>query len=145
MNGKKQQTRLRVYYGWSKINKIQKREAIAVVFENEENAGWQNSRSGKSLRKRMDVCYERSQTEKEMLDAGGCNRVFTVYNIFLDDPKIKGSLEQALCINSMADQNHINEKTRTEIAEKLRAAYYKKHPDYKEPIRQLELFEEQKI
>ena len=43
--------RLKVYYGWSKINKIQKREAIAVAFENEEGAGWENSRSGKSLRK----------------------------------------------------------------------------------------------
>lgn len=28
--------RLKVYYGWSKINKVQKREAIAVAFENQE-------------------------------------------------------------------------------------------------------------
>ena len=60
--------RLKVYYGWSKINKIQKREAIAVAFENEEGAGWENSRSGKSLRKTMTVCYERYQTEKELSD-----------------------------------------------------------------------------
>ena len=49
--------RLKVFYGWSKINKIQKREAIAVAFENEELAGDENRRSGKSLRKTMTVCY----------------------------------------------------------------------------------------
>ena len=85
--------RLKVYYGWSKINKIQKREAIAVAFENEEGAGWENSRSGKSLRKTMTVCYERYQTEKEMSDAAAYNRVFTVYYVFLDDKAVKGSLK----------------------------------------------------
>lgn len=32
-------SRLKVYYGFSKINKIQKREAIQVSFENEQGAG----------------------------------------------------------------------------------------------------------
>ena len=53
--------RLKVFYGWSKINKIQKREAIAIAFENSEGAGWENSRSGKSIRKTMTICYERYQ------------------------------------------------------------------------------------
>ena len=59
---------LKVFYGWSKINKIQKREAIAIAFENSEGAGWKNSRSGKSLRKTMTICYEIYQTDEEMKD-----------------------------------------------------------------------------
>ena len=69
--------RLKVFYGWSKINKIQKREAIAIAFENSEGAGWENSRSGKSIRKTMTICYERYQTDEEMKDADFHNRVFT--------------------------------------------------------------------
>ena len=86
--------RLKVFYGWSKINKIQKREAIAIAFENSEGAGWENSRSGKSIRKTMTICYERYQTDEEMKDAEFHNRVFTVYNVFLDDKRIGGSLWQ---------------------------------------------------
>ena len=29
---------LRVYYGFSKVNRVQKHEAIAIVFENEQSA-----------------------------------------------------------------------------------------------------------
>lgn len=142
-NGQKHQTsakkRLKVYYGWSKINKIQKREAIAVAFENEEGAGWENSRSGKSIRKTMTICYERYQTEKEMSDAAAYNRVFTVYYVFLDDKAIKGSLNRALQINSESDKNHVGVEERKRISEKLRMEFIASHPDYKEPIRQLEL------
>lgn len=46
---------LKVYYGWSKINKIQKREAIAVIFENESGAGCETKRSHKTLKKLLDV------------------------------------------------------------------------------------------
>ena len=31
--------RLKAYYGWAKLNKVQKRESLVVVFENEEHAG----------------------------------------------------------------------------------------------------------
>ena len=122
--------RLRVYYGWSKINKIQKREAIAVAFENKELAGDEDRRSGKSLRKTMTICYERFQTEAEMSDAPFCNRVFTVYNVFMDDKKIGGSLEKALFYNANADENHVSKKERDIIADKLRSAYKTSHPDY---------------
>ena len=131
--------RLKVYYGWSKINKIQKREAIAVASENEENAGWENSRSGKSLRKSMTVCYERYQTEREMTDAAAYNRVFTVYYVFLDEKKIGGSLRKALADNSEKDQKHVSAVERKKIAETLAAAFMAAHVGYKEPTQQLEL------
>lgn len=131
--------RLKVFYGWSKINKIQKREAIAVAFENEELAGNVCRRSGKSLRKTMTVCYERFQTEAEMSDAPFKNRVFTTYYVFLDDKAVKGSLERALKINSESDKNYVSVEERKRISEKLRAEFIASHRDYKEPTRELEL------
>ena len=129
--------RLKVFYGWSKINKIQKREAIAVAFENEELAGDECRRSGKSLRKTMTICHERFQTEAEMSDAPFKNRVFTTYYVFMDDKAVKGSLERALKINSESDKNHVGIEERKRISEKLRAAFIASHRDYKEPTMQL--------
>lgn len=130
---------LKVFYGWSKINKIQKREAIAVAFENEELAGDECRRSGKSLRKTMTICYERFQTEAEMSDAPFKNRVFTTYYVFMDDKAVRGSLERALKINSESDKNHVSIEERKRISDKLRAEFIASHRDYKEPTRELKL------
>ena len=130
---------LKVYYGWSKINKIQKREAIAVIFENESGAGCETKRSHKTLKKLLDVVYERSQTEKETEDARFSNRVFTCYYIFLDDKHVQGSVEEALRQNALADQNNVSEKERQRILEALRNRYLATHPEYREPTRQLSL------
>ena len=125
--------RLKVYYGFSKINKIQKREAIQITFENEQGAGSDTSRSGRQLRKQMDIVTERWQTEKEITDASFCNRVFTTYYIFLDDKKIGGSLKKALLANSEADKNNVSEKNREEIMNRLEQAYLASHIGYREP------------
>lgn len=131
--------RLKVYYGWSKINKIQKREAIAIAFENAEGAGWENSRSGKSLRKTMTICYERYQTKEEMKDAAFHNRMFTTYNVFLDDKRIGGSLKKALADNAEKDRNHVSATESRKIAEALKTAFIAAHLEYKEPVREMEL------
>ena len=136
---KRKMSRLKIYYGFSKINKIQKREAIQVSFENEQGAGSEGTRSGKTLRKLMNIVTERYQTEQEASDATSHNRMFTSYFIFLDDKKIAGSLKRALLINSEADKNHVSEKERKIIMEKLERAFLSSHADYKEPVRQMEL------
>ncbi len=142
-NGQRSHTstkrRLKVFYGWSKINKIQKREGIAIAFENSEGAGWENSRSGKTIRKTMTICYERYQTDEEMKDAEFHNRVFTVYNVFLDDKRIGGSLKKALADNSEKDKNHVSESERKRISQSLEAAFIASHPGYQEPTQELEL------
>lgn len=132
-------SRLKVYYGFSKLNKIQKREAIQVSFENEQGAGSDGSRSGKTLRKLMNIVTERYQTTEEASDAAYHNRMFTTYLIFLDDKKIGGSLEKALAVNMAADHNHVGQKMLKEIADKLRVSYMASHPGYKEPTKQLEI------
>lgn len=136
----KKMEHLKVYYGFSKINKIQKREAIQIVFENEKGAGNDTSRSGKTLRKLMDIVTERFQTEQEATDASKNTRVFTSYYIFLDDKKIGGSLKRALQVNSDADKNNVSEKMRMSIMEKLERAFKAAHIGYREPTEQLELF-----
>ena len=124
---------LKVYYGFSKINKIQKREAICIDFENEQGAGSENSRSGKSLRKRVEIVAERFQTPGETADAAHCNRVFTEYLIFMDDKRIGGSLEKALRANIDADSKNVPMEELKTIADKLRREYLATHPDYREP------------
>ncbi len=131
--------RLKVYYGFSKINKIQKREAIQITFENEQGAGSDTSRSGRQLRKIMDIVTERWQTQQEASDASMHNRVFTTYYVFLDDKKIGGSLKRALLANSEADKNHVSEKDRANIKERLECAYLASHIGYREPTEELEL------
>ena len=130
---KQKMSRLKVYYGFSKINKIQKREAIQVTFENEQGAGSEGTRSGKTLRKLMNIVTERYQTEQEASDASSHNRMFTSYFVFFDNKKINGSLKKALQVNSEADKNHVSEKERKKIADKLKTSFIASHIGYKEP------------
>lgn len=129
----KSSIQLKVYYGWAKLNKIQKRKSLVVAFENEGGAGSETSRSGKTLRKAMSICHERDQTEKEMKDAQGAIRCFTMYNIFMDNKAFKGSLRAALQVNFEADKNHVSEEERNIIRKKLEMAFRDSHPNYVEP------------
>ena len=117
---------LKVYYGWNKLNKIRKREAISVVFENEAGAG-EHCRYSKTLKKLQETVFVRCQTDAEAEDAKSYNRIFTEYSIFLDDKAINGDLEKALQVNFEADKNHVPEETRLEIKELLRRNYRKNH------------------
>lgn len=91
---------LRVFYGWAKINKIRKKEAISVIFEND--GGFEKNE--KKVKLYQNTVYTRFQTKKEMKDAEMSNRTFSEYSIFLDDKQIKGSLKKALEVNFLADK-----------------------------------------
>lgn len=117
---------LKVYYGWAKLGKVRKREAISVIFENEPCAGTHH-RYSKTLKKTQDTVYVREQSEEESLDAKLQNRVFTEYSIFMDDKAVNGNLETALQINFEADKNHVPEDVRLEIKEKLKSYYLLHH------------------
>lgn len=132
-----QSKNLRVFYGWSKINKIRKKEAISVIFENDR---MNEEKTLRAVGKYQETVYIRQQTDGEKSDAEHSNRMFTEYSVFMDDKRIKGSLETALQINKNADRNNVSKKVLDEIAAKLREAFLIAHRDYKEPIRQLELF-----
>lgn len=129
--------RLRVFYGWAKMNKIRKKEAISVIFENDRAS---EEKTLRTVAKYQDTVYIRPQTDGEKQDAEHSNRMFTEYSVFMDDKRIKGSLEKALQENMNADRNNVGKKVLDEIASKLREAYLAAHRDYKEPVRQPELF-----
>lgn len=128
---------LRVFYGWAKVGKVRKKEAISIIFENDSQ---NEERTKRTLAKFQHTVFVRPQTTKEREDAAQSNRMFTEYSIFLDDKRIQGSLELALRENSQADENHVSEEVREDIANALREYYLQNHPDYKEPVVQLPLF-----
>ena len=121
---------LRVWYGWAKLNKIRKREAISVIFENGKQS---SERTDGFIRKMQNTVYVRYQTDEEAKDAVSKSRMFTEYNIFMDDKAIRNSLDFALWENSEADANNVSANERAVIEAKLRAAYMSAHRQYKEP------------
>lgn len=124
---------LPVYYGWAKINKIAKREALQVFFLNDKT-GPRVGRDGyDGVSRFIEICYMRYQTETEMADARLSTRVYSVYSIFMDDKHINGSLDAALRANFDADKNNVSEEERLIIMDKLREHYMSKHKGYKEP------------
>lgn len=121
---------LRVWYGWAKLNKIRKREAISVIFENGKQSP---ERTDNFIRKMQNTVYVRHQTDEEAKDAKDSNRMFTEYTIFMDEKVIRNSLDFVLWVNSEADANNVSAKERSVIGEKLRTAYMSAHRQYKEP------------
>lgn len=130
---------LPVYYGWAKINRIQKREALTVIFLNDTTGPRIGKDDNDGVTRFMVPVYRRWQTEEEASDALFHNRVYTVYSIFMDDKKVNGSLEAALEANFEADRNHVKESERNIIRQMLRNKYLAEHPDYKEPKKPIQL------
>ena len=111
---------LKVYYGWTKTNKVRKAEAISVIYENRP----QCEQKHEAFLKRMQhTVYVRNQTEKEMQDGEMQNRMYTEYSIRLDDKTIKGDVEKALQVNFDDDKNNVSEAEREEIRTALRNHY----------------------
>lgn len=130
--------RLRVFYGWTRINKTRKKEALSVIFEN----GRQNEDRTQLFIKRMqDTVYTRIQTEDEAKDASLSNRMFTEYNIPIAEKPFYGDVEALLRDNYHADENNVSKAERERIREALRKAYQLSHPGAR-IIQQLSLFEQ---
>ena len=125
---------LYVYYGWSKVNKIAKREALSVIFIN-ENTGPRIGKDGQDgVTRFMHVCFRRKQTDGEAAEGARQNRIYTRYDIYMDDKDINGSLKMALEENSRSDRNNVSEKVRKVIEKKLQEGYFLLHPEYREPL-----------
>lgn len=128
---------MRVFYGWTRINKTRKKEALSVIFEN----GRQNEDRTQLFIKRMqDTVYTRFQTEGEAKDAVFSNRMFTEFNIPIAEKPFYGDLEALLRDNYHADENNVSKAERERIREELRKAYLLAHPG-KQVLQQLSLFE----
>ena len=111
---------LRVFYGWTKTNKIRKVDAISVIFENRPQ---REEKVQAFINRMQNTVYVRDQTEQEMMAAEGQNRMFTEYSIRMDNKSIKGDLEKALEENFLADRNQVSESEREQIRDELRKHY----------------------
>lgn len=131
-------SKLKVYYGWSKIGNVRKKRSLSVMFENDAQ-GCRSERGQRCLKTIQDTVFERFQDEDEEKQGKFQNRIFTEYSLFLDEKPINGSLEKILQINSEADKNHVSQAIRDRISEVLRKAFMLENPSYKEPSRQLSL------
>lgn len=131
-------SKLKVYYGWSKIGNVRKKRSLSVMFENDAQ-GCRSERGQRCLRTIQDTVFERFQDEEEEKQGKLQNRIFTEYSLFLDEKPINGSLEKILQINSEADKNHVSKAMRERISEALRKSFLLSNPGYKEPNGQFEL------
>lgn len=122
---------LRVFYGWTKLNKVRKKEAISIIYENRKQ---NEEKVQRFISRAQNTVYVRNQTENEMKDGETSNRMFTEYSIRMDDRKIQGSLIRALNSNSEADKNNVSTKERKLIYDKLKTEYLLNNPLYKEPF-----------
>ena len=131
---------MKVYYGWQRPNKIAKRDALCVFFMNVESTPLRINKDGKDgVTQKIHLCYERRQTAGESADAKLCNRIYTVFYIFMDDKRIGNSLEKALTVNYEADKNNVSKAERERIKTALREGYMRLHPKYVEPNQAIQL------
>lgn len=126
--------RLRVFYGWAKVNKIRRKEGISVIFENDYQ---KEERTLRFINRMQTTVYVRDQTEQEKIGIEKAIRSYTEYSEFLSD--FQDSLELTLRNNYEADCNNVSEEERLLIASKLKESFLAAHPDYREPIIQLKL------
>lgn len=123
--------RLKVYYGWSKINAVRKKCSLSIMFEND--ASCQSERGQRLLSSTQETVIERYQDDEEMKEGKQQNKIYTGYDLFFNEKPINGSLDKLLQMNHEADKNHVSKAMRDRIAEALRKAFLLDHPDYKEP------------
>lgn len=131
--------KLPVYYGWSKLNGAQKREALAVIYLNAAPGPRINKDGFNGVTRYLDVVYTRYQTADEQKDAAKSNRIYTRYELYLDDKHINGSLEALLHENFKADENNVSKPEREKIKQLLKARFLQTHKNYQDPGRQLQI------
>lgn len=115
---------LRVFYGWTRLNKVRRAESVSVIFE---NARQDEERTLAAVRRLQDTVYVRPQTPDEMRDGQLQNRMFTEYSIRMDDKKVRGDLEKALEINFETDRFNVPRDVLETIRTELRKHYRQSH------------------
>ena len=119
-------SKLKVYYGWTKLNKIRKQPALSVIFENEENY---TERKMNSINKFQNTCFTRYQTVEEAADGKLSNRILTEFSFLIFDKNFKGNVEKVLELNYQADINNVAISQLEEIKKSLRLSIRQAYPD----------------
>ena len=119
-------SKLKVYYGWTKLNKVRKQPALSVIFENEENY---SPRKMNSINKFQYTCFTRYQTIEEAADGKLSNRILTEFSFLIFDKNFKGNVEKVLELNYQADINNVPISQLEEIKNSLRLSIKQVYPD----------------
>lgn len=135
---------MKVYYGIGKVNKIQKKREIKILYENQNGFRYKNGESyqDRYIKRAMHLAYTRFQTKEEEKDAIGAITTFTGYSIFIDSKPFNGSLKKALEHNKAAEIKNLSKSELDKIYKALESEFKYVFEDYKEPITELTLFDE---
>lgn len=111
---------LKVYYGFTRLTKkVVRKPELSIYFENEysyKNRQW--------VEKHQHIVYVRVQTQKEIMDAEGINRMFTKYGYFINEKPYFGNIEKVLEANYLADCKNVSKHEREHIKELLFKEYF---------------------
>ncbi|MEI8086936.1 MAG: hypothetical protein WCG93_12050 [Paludibacter sp.] len=124
------ESKLRVFYGFTKLNKISKKRELAVFFENQ----WRHN-SKEWISQRMEIAYTRFQTEDEAIDGKPYTRCYAKYSIFFDDKPFNGDIEKALEFNKQSDIKNVSENTLKEIYDACKETYKRIYPFFKSQLK----------
>lgn len=117
---------LSVFYGITKLNNIIKKRSVKIVFEN----AWCHKNRSK-VERLMHIFYERPQTKNEKTAAPGNVRIFSVFEMFIDQKPYLGDIDFILDQNFKADQKEVSVEERQKIKialEKALKEFYKIEP-----------------
>jgi len=111
---------LNVFYGWSVINKIRKKPALSVIFENEVNF---SERKEKLINRLQKTFFIRKQTIDEAADGKHQNQILSEYSTFIFEKPFYGDINKVLEHNFQADINNVPYEVLVEIQSSLKKAF----------------------
>ena len=116
--------KLKVYYGFTKLNKVMTKRELAIYFENANNNPEKNLRY---VSRCMDIVYTRDQSQDEEDDKPlPAFKMFHKFGYLIDSKAWTGDIDAILHNNFEADKNNITLEERVIIKDKLKE-YYKTH------------------
>lgn len=122
--------KLRVFYGLERLNKVIKKPAVCIIFENSQYDLPEKNLS--RVKKRMEIVYCRLQTELEKEDAQFKNRILTKYSMTFE--RYGYDIDFLLNDNWLADENNVSKQERDKIKKALKNAINKRYTCFKNNI-----------
>lgn len=113
--------KFRVFYGFTKLNKVMTKRELAIFFENADN---NPDKALEYVKRNMDIAYTRIQAPAET-EQSVHFKMFTKYSYLIDSKKWSGDIDKILSDNFEADANHVVEDERLNIKSALLEHYLK--------------------
>jgi hypothetical protein len=116
---------LKVYYGYTKLNKVMTKSELAIYFENDNNNPEKNLRY---VSRCMDIVHTRLQSQDEEDDKPSpAFKMFHKFGYLIDSKLWKGNIDNVLKDNFIADENNVSVEERELIKSKLKEYYNTKY------------------